>query len=146
MMVVSVTKPLQIQQFFIENVCQFHIYLIVILHNLELYMKNLFQFFKHATWMILNKIFTSFKDNSKDIIFESETKQVDDVSFHNFTINFNSLLEDSNVNIRINVFNINWVLQLFVKQLVHLLWYRLCNNWWIPWWHKHVWIKHQPSK
>jgi len=56
--------------------------------------------------MVLNVVFTPFKD----IILASKTKQVDDVSFHCFTINFNGLFEYSNVSIWISIFDISWVL------------------------------------
>jgi hypothetical protein len=45
--------------------------------------------------MVLNKVLTPFGD----IIFESKTKQVDDVNFHCFTISFNDILEHFDVNI-----------------------------------------------
>ncbi len=43
----------------------------------------------------LEQSFHPFRDN----IFESKTKQVDDVNFHHFTISFNGLLEHSHVSI-----------------------------------------------
>ncbi len=45
--------------------------------------------------MVLNNVFSPFKD----INLESKTKQVDDVNFYCFTINFNGFLEDFDVNI-----------------------------------------------
>ncbi len=56
--------------------------------------------------MVLNIVFSPFKN----IIFESKTRQVDDVSFHYFTISCNDLLKHFNVSIRIIVFDIGWIL------------------------------------
>ncbi len=78
----------------------------MILYYNELLAKYLFQLFKCAIWMVLNKTFTPFKD----IIFVSKTKQVDVVNFHYFTISFNGLLEHFDVNFQINVFDIGWIL------------------------------------
>ncbi len=91
----------------------------------------------------LEKILTPFKN----IIFESETKQADDINFHCFTISFNGLLEYYNVNIMVNIFHIGWILHFMYGNLV------VCSNigcvaigGYIPWWHKHAWIKCWPSK
>ncbi len=56
--------------------------------------------------MVLNKVFCSFKDT----ILESKTKQVDDVDFHCFPINFSGLFEHFDVNIQISVFDTGWIL------------------------------------
>jgi len=56
--------------------------------------------------MVLNIIFSLFKD----MIFESKTKQVDDINFHRFTISFNGLFEHFDVNIQMNVYDISWIL------------------------------------
>jgi hypothetical protein len=47
--------------------------------------------------MILKKNFTPFRDT----IFENETKQVDNVNFHNFTLSFNGFFLYFNVNIKL---------------------------------------------
>jgi hypothetical protein len=60
--------------------------------------------------MTLNKILTLLKN----IIFQNETKRVDDVNFHSFSISFNRYLEYFNVNIRISNFHIGWILQLLI--------------------------------
>jgi hypothetical protein len=41
-------------------------------------------------------------------------KHVDSVCFHNFTISFIGFHEYSNVNIKVNIFYISWILQLSV--------------------------------
>ncbi len=63
-------------------------------------------FQKSTIWMVLNKVFCSFKDT----ILESKTKQVDDVDFHCFPINFSGLFEHFDVNIQISVFDTGWIL------------------------------------
>jgi hypothetical protein len=84
-------------------VLQLHVDLFIILYSFESLVKCLLQLFKIAVWMVLNVVFTPFKD----IILESKTKHVDDVSLHCFTINFNGLLEYFDVSmIRINVLGI----------------------------------------
>ncbi len=80
-------------------VLQLHIDLFIIFHNSESLVKCLLQLFKNVVRMVLNKIFTPFKD----IISKSKTKHVDDVNFHCFTISCNGLLEHFDVNIRISV-------------------------------------------
>jgi uncharacterized protein with PQ loop repeat len=60
---------------------------------------HLFQFFKCAIWMILNKILTPFRDT----ILKSETKQVDNVNLHSFTISFIGLLKYSTMSIRVSL-------------------------------------------
>ncbi len=123
-------------------VFQLHINLLVIFHCYELLAKCLHQLFENVIWMVLNIIFSPFKD----IILGSKIKQVDDASLHCFTISFNGLLEHSNVNIQISVFDIGWVLQLLVWQLGCQFWYKLHNRWLIPWWYKHVQVRCWPSK
>jgi hypothetical protein len=75
---------------------------LIILHSSESLAKCLLQLFKNAIWMVLNIVFSPFKN----IIHESKTKKVNDVSFHHFTISFNGLLEHFDMNILISVFNI----------------------------------------
>jgi hypothetical protein len=64
--------------------------------------------------MVLNIVFSPFGDN----ILESKTKQVDDVKLYYFTISINGLFEHSDVNIRINVFDIGWILYLLYGNFV----------------------------
>jgi len=56
--------------------------------------------------MVLNIIFTPLRDT----IFKSKTKQVDDVNFHYFIVNFNGFFEYFDVSIRISVFDIGLIL------------------------------------
>ncbi len=121
-------------------VSQLHVNLFIIFHCYEALVKCLLQLFKNTIWMVLNKVFSPFKE----IILENKTKQVDDVNFHCFTINFNGLLEHYNVNIRITIFDKGWILQLFVRQFGYQFWYMLYNGLLIPWWYKHAWIRCWP--
>jgi len=52
------------------NISQLYTNLFIVLHSSELLGKCLFQLFKCAIWMVLNKVFTPFKD----IIFESKNQ------------------------------------------------------------------------
>ncbi len=70
-------------------VFQLHINLLIIFHCSESLTKCLHQLFENVIWMVLNIIFSPFKD----IIVGSKIKQVDDASLHYFTISFNGLLE-----------------------------------------------------
>ncbi len=87
-------------------VSQLHIDLFIVLHYFELLAKCLFPLFKMQIWMVLNVVFSPFKDT----ILDSKTKQVDDVRFYYFTISFNGLFEHFDMNIKISVFDIGWIL------------------------------------
>jgi hypothetical protein len=87
-------------------ILQLHVDLFIILYSSKSFAKCLFQLFINAIWTILNIVFSPFKY----IIPESKTKQVDNVNFHCFTNNFNGLFEYYDVSIKINVFDIGWIL------------------------------------
>jgi hypothetical protein len=64
------------------EVPQLHIDFFVVIHSLKMFAKHLLQLLKSAIGMILYKVFAPFRD----IISWSETKQVDDINFHNLPI------------------------------------------------------------
>jgi len=51
-------------------VSQLHVDLLIVLYNCESLAKCLLQLFKSVVWMVLNVVFTPFKNT----IFESKTK------------------------------------------------------------------------
>ncbi len=58
-------------------VSQLHINLFIVLYNSKSLAKCLLQLFKSVVWMVLNIVFSPFKD----IISESKTTHVDDINF-----------------------------------------------------------------
>jgi hypothetical protein len=85
----------------LSHVSQLHIDLLIVFHCFELLAKCLLQLFKSVIWMVLNVVFSPYRD----IISKNKTEQVDGVRFYCFTIDFHGFFEHSNVSIRINVFD-----------------------------------------
>jgi len=83
---------------------QLHIIFFVILHNSEVFVKYLLQFFKSVIRMILYKVLAHFEM----LFYKSETKHVDDISLHSFTIGFDCFFENSNVSIMISFLHVCW--------------------------------------
>ncbi len=65
--------------------------------------------------------------------------QINDVNFYGLFAYSYHLLENCDVNIKVSILHIGWILKFFVWQFTS--WFILNYNRWIPWWHEYSWIK-----
>jgi len=93
---------------------QLHIIFFVILHGSEVFVK----FYSNFSKVQLGWFCTKFWPHFEMLFYKSETKQVDDISLHSFTIGFDCLFENSNVSIMISFLHVCWVLKFWYGNLL----------------------------
>jgi hypothetical protein len=104
-----------------------------------MFTKCLFQLLKCVIGMILYKVFAhseilSFK--MKPNILMISTSTISPLGSY-------CLFENSDVNIKINILHVCWILKFLLWQFIN--WSRSNCNQWLQWWHEYPWIRCWPS-